>query len=50
MNVLEPVKRIVRTIWDGYERNRNRRILEELPPYIRKDIGWPDPRGRIHRH
>ncbi len=42
MLAISPIIRLARSLWTGYERTRTQRILADLPPYLRKDIGWPD--------
>jgi hypothetical protein len=42
INVFDPFVRLLRRGRAFRAAARTRRILADLPPSIRKDIGWPD--------
>ncbi len=49
MITIAPFLRYARQFWADYEYTRTRRVLEQLPPHIRKDIGWPNGVTRPER-
>lgn len=41
MGILSFAEATARNLHERYHRRRTLRILENLPPHVRKDIGWP---------